>query len=896
MWIDGFGIFVAVVVVALVSTFNDWRKEQQFAKLNETAEEAKKVACFRDGVLHTDSINEGDIVVGDVIKIITGKSIPADGILISGKGVECDESAMTGESNLMKKKSLEECNLKIKEMHENNDIIGDMNLHDIPTPILLSGTYLRQGEGYYLVIVVGEKSAIGKIRKDLQNDEERESDLQLKLTEIASNIGKLGLVVAIATVVVLFIRWLVTRCSQGGWEGADVVLVFSFFILGLTVLVVAVPEGLPLAVTISLAYSIGEMYKQQNFVKQLASCVTMGGADNICSDKTGTLTKNKMVVLKIMTDANNVVLNDADPKYQIEDIIPDKELRDRFIECSIVNSTATATTGDATEIALFNFLEGKLSFEVEKERENRQKNEFVRLYFNSKRKKMSTILLNTNSPSGHRIYTKGAAEIIINSCSHIQTSRGIEAFTDVKKSKVLEEVKSFNLQALRTIALAYRDLKKDEFGRTHEEKTDEGKYLVEESNLVFLGLVGIRDTLRDNVKEAVEICKKAGITVRMVTGDNKMTAFAIAKECGILPSHLNYQEGSSENGNYLMEGPEFHDTLGGLEKICLECQDTPCQNSEHKKKEVIKNFEKFKSIETTLRVIARSRPEDKYLLVTGLRQLDKIVAVTGDGTNDAPALKKADVGFAMGIAGTDVAKEAAHIVLLDDNFASIIVAVKWGRNIYINIRKFVQFQVSVNIVALASAFIGSCITKESPLSPIQLLWVNLIMDSLASLALATDSPTDDLLNIMPLGKEEPVITRYMTKHILGQSIYMVAALFVILFAGEFFIPEDDVDLGGYPMSLNGKTIRTGRRYNYKGEEYYDKNNKKDPATTYYNQLEIAVGPSRHFTFFFATFVFMQIFNELNCKGVNEELNIISKLISNWFSAIITLVELIIQVE
>ena len=308
----------------------------------------------------------------------------------------------------------------------------------------------------------------------------------------------------------------------------------------------------------------------------------------------------------------------------------------------------------------------------------------------------------------------------------------------------------------------------------------------------------------------------------MVTGDNLITAIAIAKKCGILPP--DYQQ---TNEYEVTTGPVFMENVGGI------------SNPGAGDAEVVENLEEFKKYREHLKVLARSRPDDKYLLATGLRQCGDVVAVTGDGTNDAPALKKADVGFAMGITGTDVAKHAADIIILDDSFASIVNACKWGRNIYDNIRRFLQFQLTVNVCALISAFIGSCILRESPLKPIQLLWVNLIMDSLASLALATEPPTDKLLHRGPQGRDDYIISRKMVKHIMYMSIYMSIIVFGIVFFGENFIPEEP---GFVPQQENGMIV-SGRKYEMFGSPGYD-------------ELEKQYGVSRHYTIVFTVFVFM----------------------------------------
>jgi P-type Ca2+ transporter type 2B len=399
------------------------------------------------------------------------------------------------------------------------------------------------------------------------------------------------------------------------------------------------------------------------------------------------------------------------------------------------------------------------------------------------------------------------------------------------------------------------------------------------------------------VPGAVLQCKSASIKVRMVTGDNKITAKAIAKECNI------YDEGIPDDLQ-VMEGPAFFEKVGGL--YCKNCtKPTPCVCEAKDVKEGVRLMTEFRVIRENLRVLARSRPEDKYLMVTGLRECGDVVAVTGDGTNDAPALKKADVGFAMGIAGTDVAKHACDIILLDDNFSSIVKACMWGRNIYDNIRRFLQFQLSVNVVALITAFIGACILKESPLQPIQLLWVNLIMDSLGSVALATEPPTLDLLKRKPQGRDEYIVSRKMVKHILGISFYQIIVMFTIVFAGEKFIREEDPKyslygyqwthseleqisksckeytveemlpaLGGdYSVLPGSEFIKEGMLFNGRR---YERNNE-----AHYKCYYDLFGPSKHMSVIFNVFVYMQVFNMLNARKIHDEVNIMTGITRNW---------------
>jgi P-type Ca2+ transporter type 2B len=374
----------------------------------------------------------------------------------------------------------------------------------------------------------------------------------------------------------------------------------------------------------------------------------------------------------------------------------------------------------------------------------------IRFPFSSKRKRMSTIVenLETSNSYGKRLHVKGASEIVKSCCSHYLDIDGkVQVMNDQMNQNLDQVIVGYARQALRTIVLAYKDILPNEHGPEHDAPQDQDVKDIEKSGLTLICVFGIMDIVRPEVPDAVLTIQKAGVTVRMVTGDNIVTARAIAVNCNIL------QPNQLDDDRCCMEGPAFYEKMGGL----------VVRNG----KEEVGNFKVFKEAMPYMKVMARSRPEDKYLMVTGLRQMGCTVAVTGDGTNDAPALKKADVGFAMGKTGTDVCKEAADILITDDNFSSIVKACMWGRNVYDNIKRFLQFQLTVNVGACIITFIGAIIGKESPLQAIQLLWVNLIMDSLASLALATELPKKELLLRMPQNREDYIVSRKMVKHILG---------------------------------------------------------------------------------------------------------------------------------
>ena len=506
---------------------------------------------------------------------------------------------------------------------------------------------------------------------------------------------------------------------------------------------------------------------------------------------------------------------------------------------------------------------------------------------------------------------------------------------DKNKKKVIQEsIEEFNKDRLRSLYIAYKDLTKDEYINS-ERANDEGK-LVDQHDLIFLGVFGIRDSLRDGVKEAVAKCHYAQVNVVMVTGDNIVTATAIAKECGILgpevdlnhlgpneieqdPEAMNDNKRKQDYINELLKtkpraitGNSFYTCVGGL--ICEVCQkDTnlcKCpktaaeakewaakRNEEPKpvKKDVIRNMDNFKTITNNLNVMARSQPLHKYALVLGLRSLKNVVAVTGDGTNDAPALSKSDVGFAM-FAGTDIAKEASDIVIIDNNFSSIVTAIIYGRNIYDNIRKFLQFQLSVNFCACLIVFICACIGNETPLTPIQMLWVNLIMDSLGSLALATEPPYEELLKRAPTKRSESIINGRMWKHISIQSLIQIIVLLILYLIAPDFIKEDDLVrraenyvinycYGKMPGGNDPDYIIYGTESKWSADDKIVASDKKycgsyearQSLSVAFKEYSNVNGGTVHMTIIFNVFVIYTLFNQINCRMIDDSFNIFKRM-------------------
>ena len=657
---------------------------------------------------------------------------------------------------------------------------------------------------------------------------------------------------------------------------SDLRIWIDYFIIGVAIIAVAVPEGLPLAVMLCLAYSQKKMLDENNYVKRLAACEIMGGATDICSDKTGTLTLNKMTVTRVYADKSFEISEEQDENKELiaikfEEIFSDiisSNLR-QGIACNTpqgdkVSATDKALKGLVTRSGL-KIDDTRATYGVLKE------GEYKSIPFSSSRKRMSTIISNATGNGGYdkRLLVKGASELVKNCCSHYLDEAGNrEELGEDKSGEIDNIIEEYASNALRTIAIAYKDLEEGENGEDHLEPEDAEIKDVEKSGLTLVAIIGIMDILRTEVPNSVARCKRAGITVRMITGDNLTTAKAIAANCGIIT------EDEKDDPMVCVEGPEFYDEMGGLADA-----GEPTER--------VKNMNKFREYMDKVKVMARSRPEDKYLLVTGLKNNGRTVAVTGDGTNDAPALRKSDVGFGMFITGTDVCKKACDIMIMDDSFTSVVSAAEWGRNVFDNIRRFLQFQLTVNVNACFTVLISSLTTGETPLHAIQLLWVNLIMDSLAALALATDKPKPELLLRPPQNREDHIVNRKMVKHIVIMAIYMCIVLFAFIFAGEYLIIEPDAKYryGREETCYWGLAhcVYPGRGKDWSGDPLY--------SIIYDDERNT----SRHMSWIFQFFVFMQIWNMICAKKINDEKNVFSGIFDNIMFIIIWLIIVVGQI-
>nr|XP_055200576.1 plasma membrane calcium-transporting ATPase 2 isoform X3 [Nyctereutes procyonoides] len=894
-WIEGAAILLSVICVVLVTAFNDWSKEKQFRGLQSRIEQEQKFTVVRAG--QVVQIPVAEIVVGDIAQVKYGDLLPADGLFIQGNDLKIDESSLTGESDQVRK-SVDKDPMLLSGTHvmegsgrmvvtavgvnsqtgiiftllgaggeeeEKKDKKGvkkgdglqlpaadgaaGSNAADSANASLVNGkmqdgnvdasqSKAKQQDGAAAMEMQPLKSAEGgdaDDKKKANMHKKEKSVLQGKLTKLAVQIGKAGLVMSAITVIILVLYFTVDTfvVNKKPWlpECTPVYVQYfvKFFIIGVTVLVVAVPEGLPLAVTISLAYSVKKMMKDNNLVRHLDACETMGNATAICSDKTGTLTTNRMTVVQ-------AYVGDVHYKEIPDPSSINAKTMELLVNAIAINSAYTTKilppekegalprqVGNKTECGLLGFVLD-LKQDYEPVRSQMPEEKLYKVYtFNSVRKSMSTVIKLPDE--SFRMYSKGASEIVLKKCCKILNGAGEpRVFRPRDRDEMVKKViEPMACDGLRTICVAYRD-----FPSSPEPDWDNENDIL--NDLTCICVVGIEDPVRPEVPEAIRKCQRAGITVRMVTGDNINTARAIAIKCGIIHPGEDF---------LCLEGKEFNRRIRN-EKGEIE-------------------QERIDKIWPKLRVLARSSPTDKHTLVKGIidsthTEQRQVVAVTGDGTNDGPALKKADVGFAMGIAGTDVAKEASDIILTDDNFSSIVKAVMWGRNVYDSISKFLQFQLTVNVVAVIVAFTGACITQDSPLKAVQMLWVNLIMDTFASLALATEPPTETLLLRKPYGRNKPLISRTMMKNILGHAVYQLTLIFTLLFVGEKMFQID-----------------SGRN------------------------APLHSPPSEHYTIIFNTFVMMQLFNEINARKIHGERNVFDGIFRNPIFCTIVLGTFAIQI-
>ncbi len=688
------GIFFAIFLATGIGFYFEYDANKKFDLLNAVGEETP-VMVIRNGKVH--EIPKKDIVVGDVVILNTGDEIPADGVLLEAVSLQVNESSLTGE--LMVNKTTDEAHFDEEATYPSNSV--------------MRGTTVTDGHGVMCVERVGDATEIGKVARQATEQSQEQTPLNLQLTKLANLIGKVGFTIATLTFVIFTAKDLYAYLSVTAvtdwhqWlEIARIVL--KYFMMAVTLIVVAVPEGLPMSVTLSLALNMRRMLKTNNLVRKMHACETMGAITVICTDKTGTLTQNLM---------------------QVYDAKLDESQKNLIAEGIATNSTAfleekegegkPSGVGNPTEVALLLWLNEQGMDYISLRNQAKTVNQ---LTFSTERKYMAT-LVDSSVLNTRVLYVKGAPEIVMGKCN-LEESR-------VKQYN--EQLLAYQNQAMRTLGVAYKVIP--------ENSSTDCVELVKEGGLTFMGIFAISDPIRPDVPDAVKKCQSAGIRVKIVTGDTPGTATEIARQIGLWTS-----EDTERN------------RITGVEFAALSDEEA---------------LERV----VDLKVMSRARPMDKQRLVQLLQQKGEVVAVTGDGTNDAPALNHAQVGLSMGT-GTSVAKEASDITLLDDSFHSIATAVMWGRSLYKNIQRFIVFQLTINVVALLSVLLGAFLGTELPLTVTQMLWVNLIMDTFAAMALASIAPSMDVMNEKPRKRTDFIISPVMRNNIFG-----VGAGFLIVLMG-----------------------------------------------------------------------------------------------------------------
>lgn len=694
------GIFCAISLSVIISVVMEGRSAKAFEALNDISENIV-VKAIRNG--KTLLLPQQEIVVGDIICLAVGDKVPADGRLVSSVDLSSDESMLTGESLPARKDALFSCEEKTPLAERANMVYG--------------GTYVTAGSGKAVITAVGDKTEFGKIASELRNNAKTTTPLQQKL----ARLGKIITILGVTAAAIVFISELISFALHDGLNAEDVM---EAFVTSIVLIVAAVPEGLPTIVAVSLSINIIKLARRNALVKKMIASETVGCINIICSDKTGTLTENKMTVRTFFDGTFH------------EDV---SEFDDENLKYNIcLNSTADLGEngkflGNPTECALLNFYEGsKIRKTGDDYRTERKKIKVIKAFpFTSDLKHMTTLI---DVGGEIKALTKGSPEYVLSSCF----------LDEEEKVRIESEIKSCEEKAMRVIAFAHKD------GVACLDYEDGDNHRLLESGMTFDGFVAISDPLRKEVYDAVKSCRSAGVSLKILTGDNIFTAQAIANELALLDEGMTAVEAKDlEN----LTDEELGDRLAS---IC---------------------------------VIARSTPTVKMRVVQILKNQGNVVAVTGDGINDAPALKNADVGIAMGISGTEVSKEAADVVLLDDSFATIVKAVEWGRNIYENFKRFITFQLTVNLSSVIVVFTAILLGLQAPFTALQLLWINIIMDGPPALTLGLEPNYKDLMSRPPTKRNESIISKPMFARIFVTGGLM-SAVFLCQYVYNFLnVPE-----------------------------------------------------------------------------------------------------------
>ncbi|OFU03694.1 calcium-transporting ATPase, partial [Clostridium sp. HMSC19D02] len=667
---DAIGIVGAIAIGIAIGMITEGRSKKAAEALSKLTENIE-VKVLRDGEVH--QISKSELVPGDIVYIETGDMVPADGRLIESINLKIREDMLTGESDDVSKKC--DVVVSMEEIESKGAVVVQEPIPAKQINMVFGGTLVAYGRGALVVTSIGDNSEMGKIAQNLSETDEQ-TPLQIKLGNLGGLIAKVSSAVAGLLFIFMVFQMISKNVLNVDMSGILPFLesidpVKTAFTVCVALIVAAVPEGLPTMINMTLAITMQKMAKINALVTKKEACETIGSVSVICSDKTGTLTENRMTVEVAYVDGRYIESSE-------------EEINSYFEENCMINSTADVEhndgdikyLGSATECALLLYYKN-----VDYRQVRKNSNIVAQNPFTSDSKRMTSVIGQDNH---HVLLSKGAPEVLLELCSHIQRGKDIVPLTENIKHEILEEIKKLQIKSMRTLGFAYKEISQAEEEAAVTAESDAMNVSAMENNLVFSGFVGIRDPLRKDVIESVNTANKAGVSVKMLTGDNINTARAIGEELGLLKNNMRVVEAS------------YIDTL----------------DDEELKQEI-----------QSISIVARSKPDSKMRIVSALQKSGDVVAVTGDGINDAPALSKADVGIAMGISGTEVSKNAADIILTDDSFSTIVKGIKWGRGIYDNFQRFVQFQLTVNVIAFLVAIISQVMGQEMPFTTIQLLWV-----------------------------------------------------------------------------------------------------------------------------------------------------------------------------
>ncbi|KEH98425.1 calcium-translocating P-type ATPase, PMCA-type [Clostridium botulinum] len=715
---DAIGIVCAVAIGIAIGIITEGKSQKAADALSKMTENIE-VKVMRDSKIL--QISKDSLVPGDIVFVEMGDMIPSDGRLIESIDLKVREDMLTGESEDVTKKS--DITVSMETIESKGKTIVQDPIPAKQINMVFGGTLVAYGRGKLVVTSTGDSSEMGKIAKNLEEGD-LETPLQVKLGDLGSKISKASSAIAGILFIIMLGKMILAHNLHIDTSGFlpfldSIEPIKTAFVVCVALIVAAVPEGLPTMINMTLAITMQKMAKINALVTKKEACETIGSVSVICSDKTGTLTQNRMTVEKVYVNGKFTDRNELSKSSNY------------FIDNCLVNSTADIEKtddevkylGSATECALLLYND---SYDYIKERESTDI--MHQIPFTSKRKRMSTII---SEETNYTVLTKGAPEVILDLCNYENIDNTIIKLTNERRKEILEAIESLQRKSMRVLGFSYRNVEAEV-----AMSTEAG---VLENDLVFTGFVGIKDPLRPEVSNAVKIAKEAGVTTKMLTGDNINTAVAIGEELGLL------------HGDFRAVESSYIDTL-----------------SDEELREEIK----------TIAIVARSKPDTKMRIVQALQNNNEVVAVTGDGINDAPALTKADVGIAMGIAGTEVSKNAADIILTDDSFGTIVKGIKWGRGIYENFQRFIQFQITVNIVAFLIAILSVIFDFEMPFTTIQLLWVNIIMDGPPALSLGLEPVRDIVLKRKPVNRNSSIITKPMVLSMLLNALYITAVIMI----------------------------------------------------------------------------------------------------------------------